>query len=251
MNKLKALGLALLAIGAISMIAASGAQANSEFHVTNWLQNVIVTGEQHAVQHVFTLTNSGYEIRCTTATVEGTPEQVHVNQGNFQVTITEITLTPHYTECQSQKGPFGAEPTVDMNGCKYTLTSTATALTATVDIVGCTANKKIQITTGEGCTIDVGEQSTMGGHITATNIEEEEGGVKRHAVTAHITLQGITYQITGAFCFLGQAQRTDGDYEGTEIFRAYEDLGAGAQETVNGHQYTTLKRGAKLQLIAT
>jgi hypothetical protein len=248
-SKIKALGLALLAIGAMSMIAASGAQAASEFHVTNWQGNVIVTGHQHATQHNFTLTNSGLKTVCENATVEGTPT-VQVNQNN-QVTFDEITLTPEYSGCQSQ-GPFGAESTVHMNGCKYTVTSNATALTAQVDIVGCTANKKIQVTTGEGCTIDVGEQAGTTGHITGTNIEEEVEGVKTHAVTAHITVETIQYQPTGAFCILGQTQRSDGDYTGTEILRAYEHLGENeTAQTMNNHQYKTLKCGNKLQLLAT
>jgi hypothetical protein len=247
-SKLKALCLALLAIGAMSMIAASGAQANSEFHVTEWQSNVVVTGEQHATQLNFKMTNSGLESVCEVATVEGTPT-VQVNENN-QVTFDELTLTPHVTGCQSQ-GPFGAEATVDMNGCKYTVTSTATALTATLDIVGCTTGKKIQVTGGEGCTIDVGEQSSIGGHIIGTNITEEVEGVKTHAMTAHLTLQGITYQPTGAFCILGQTQRSDGDYTGTEILRAYQDEGEGEQHTINGHQVTTHKCGGKLQLLAT
>jgi hypothetical protein len=86
--------------------------------------------------------------------------------------------------------------------------------------------QKIQITTGEGSTIDAAEQGPLS-HITVTN--EEAGGFKD--VKAHITIQGITYQPTGAFCVPGQTQRSDGDYTGTGTVEGFEVTGATVQTT--------------------
>jgi hypothetical protein len=252
-TKIKAIGLALLAFAAMSMVAASAAQAEAgEVHISAG-KSADITGEQEGVGDVFLLTKSGAETVCTQAHFEGTAEGQVVGQ----TTAKELTLTGRYTGCEVKKPLELGAATVDMNGCKYTLTQAFSGgvplpETANVDIAGCTAGKQIQITTAVGCTIDVPEQSGTGGaglvHITLTNVS---GGAKKE-LTPHVTVQGINYEFTGIFC-PGQINviTTDGDYNGTETFKGFADTGLTTQVTHNGHQYKKLTVGSQVDLFAT
>jgi hypothetical protein len=124
---------------------------------------------------------------------------------------TEITVTPAFFDCQQG----GAGATVTMNGCKYKLKWTA-ALTATVDITGCTAGKKMEIVFG-GCQILIPEQNGLS-HVTFQNVA---------AATPHINdklqLFKVAYQQVGALaCPGGNSMKADGELEGTTTVRAWE-----------------------------
>jgi hypothetical protein len=237
---LKALGLALFAIAAMSMIAASAAQAGlGELHVTT-PEKAVVTGEQVAGgQHVFQFGAFGSFI-CTQVKLEGTLEQ----KEKQQVTATEAQVTATYTGCQS----LGAAATVKMNGCKYTLTGGVNEKTVQVDITGCTEGKKhILIETNLGCTITIPEQNNLS-HITFTN--EGEIGPKED-VLDHITIQGMTYEFTGVFCPAPvNVLHHDANYTGTTTIKAFKDLGS-ALKTHNGHEYKQVIEGEQVGLFAT
>jgi hypothetical protein len=243
-SRIKALGVAILAIAAMSMVVVSAAHAaTSELHVTGTGGEAAnVTGEQ-VTQHNFKLTTSGLETKCTQAIFEGT---IGAQAGSQQTTASEVQITGTYTGCQSQ-GPFGAAATVKMNGCKYTITDSATSLTGTVDINGCTTGKSIEVTT-EGCTITVPEQTNATGHLVFSNTDKVNK--EEQDVDVEITVESITYQTHGAFCILGNQEHQDGDYTGTATFRAYKDAGS-AQKTHNGHTYQQLICGAQKGLFAT
>jgi hypothetical protein len=245
-SKIKALGVAILAIAAMSMLGASAAQAaTSEAHVTGTGGAAAnLTGEQLAGgQHIFKLTTSGLEIWCTQAIFEGT---IAAQAGSQQTTASEAQITGTYTGCKT-RGPFVATVTVKMNGCKYTITDSSTSLTGTVDINGCTSGKSIEVS-AEGCTITVPEQTTMGGHLGFSNADKVNK--EEQDIIAESTIQNITYSTHGGFCILGNQEHQDGDYTGTTTVRAYKDEGS-AQKTHNGHTYQQLICGAQKGLFVT
>jgi hypothetical protein len=125
-RNLKALGLALVAVFAMSAMAASAAQAEGVSELTpQENKHVIITGEQIG-KHVF-ITAAGQELTCETAKFDGT-----IN-GNS----TTLTVEPTYSNCHTTFPKLPA--TVTMNGCDYLfhgqLTNPANTFKASVDIV--------------------------------------------------------------------------------------------------------------------
>ncbi len=259
-RNIKALGLAIVAVAAMSVVAASAAQA-SELHATVPNQ-ANVTGEQ-VIAHKFQLTKSGAVTQCTQASFEGTI--TNTGQSQQQTTEQELTVTPTYSGCKT----VGINSQVLMNGCKYTITGShtpqggqaqTTALTAWVDVTGCTAGKAIEIKLS-GCTVTVPEQTTLS-HLKFKNIAEVQhqpsGQITPHHVEVEVDVKGITYEFHGIACpkpLDGQPVEVtklthDGDYTGTATFKAYVDSST-PQVTKHGHQYTEHKCGNQVGLLAT
>lgn len=233
-RKIKSLSLAFVAIGTMSIIAASAAQA-AEFHAEGG-PNVSVTGAQTEAFKL-QLTGSGATVNCTQVLFEGTLQ----GGTSQQTTAQEITLTPTHTGCSA----FGLAATVEMNGCKFTITAAGQAANTTVlDIAGCTVGKSIQAKTA-GCTITVPEQTGLSHAVGATNAGPPKD------IEVQTTLQGITYQLSGAACSGTTGVTThDADLVGKATFRAFVDNGS-ELATHLGHQYNKLKCGAQLGLFAT
>jgi hypothetical protein len=103
-RNLKALGLALVAVFAMSAMAASAAQAEgvSELTPAN-NQHVIITGEQIGKMSILFAT--GLEMTCESVKFDSTIT------GNS----TTLTETPTYSGCHSALGSI----TITMNGCDY------------------------------------------------------------------------------------------------------------------------------------
>jgi hypothetical protein len=209
-----ALSAALCALGAIG---SSTALAAGEFTVGQ--APAAITGSE-VVANAFEVTNSTtlqwVKIKCSAATFEGTTSTA---------SGTELTLTGRYTACTL--GGLAAE--VRMNGCKYTLTGSA-ALTASVDIVGCTSGKKIEIIKGN-CTITVPEQTGLA-HVTFTS----EGTASTMDTLATATFSTINNTQTGSECPDPGLTSSDGTYKGTVTFKAFGDGGT-RSATHNGHTY--------------
>jgi hypothetical protein len=235
-RRTKTFGLTFVAVAAMNMTAIGNAQA-SEAHITT-AQKANITGE-NTNQHIFQVTApENAQTQCSQALFEGT-----VQGGQLQITAQHLTVTGTYTnDCTA----FGLNMTVDMNGCKYTITGTGQpALTALVDITGCTIGKGIEITVA-GCTKTILPQSGLS-HITFTN----EGSGSTEDVLAHATIQGITYEMHGALCPGAQTVLThNGDYTGTTTVKAFQDVGT-SQATHNGHTYTKHLCGTQVGLFAT
>jgi hypothetical protein len=213
-RKIKALGLAFVAVAAMSMVAAGGAQA-SELHAATVGANTVLTGEQYAggQQNTFRITApNGVPVVCTQAHLDTVGLQISSNA--LPKTTQHGTLTGQYTGCTLA----GQPATIKMNGCRYTLTGAGQpANTAKVDVVGCTAGKQIVINAAGLCEIRVPEQAT-GGHITFAQTVQD--------VTATIRLTGIAYQVTGPLCgHTNNVTTVDGEYQGTVTVRAFEDNG--------------------------
>jgi hypothetical protein len=252
-RNIKALGLAFVAVAAMSAFAVSAAQG-SELHAQT-AKGANITGEQEPGQQlIFKYTGPSAETKCTQVTFEGTAKDVvQPEPADGQTTSQELTLTPTITGCKT----FGLASVLDMNGCKYTITNktaagVTTALKATVDITGCTAGKQIEVT-ASGCTIRVPEQHNLNdlGFVNLATVPK--------TVTMNITIQGITYQLTGALCPGTTGVLThDGDITGSVTLKAFVDNGtlkAIHTNQFNGvhnqHEYDKLICGAQVDLFAT
>ena len=221
-GKLKDLGLAFVAVAAMSAFSASTAQAGE---LDIGLQPASLFAHSESFQnHVFTLrsTNgSQFNTSCPTASLEGTTQGQKINEA----TVT-ATYGPNCTA-------FGVAAQVLMNGCKYTLTGAGDpANSAAVDIVGCTFGKQIEIKTAI-CTLDIPEQNSLW-HVVGSNLSASE-------VTLRATIKSIQVRQTGAACPDGNNHVTilGGSFTGNSILRARADFG-GSLVTNHSHQYTEL-----------
>jgi hypothetical protein len=200
-RKLKAFGLAIVAVIALAAVVASSASA-TEFTSTDGNYPISFHGEQPAAsRHVFTVDENKYKTECETATFAG-----ELKAKSSTATVS----TADYTNCISA----GLEATVTMNGCDYLFHLPASGGEATVDLL-CPAGKEVTIDAGGGaCVIHIKEQLGLK-HALIKN--EEAGGVKDIHVT--VTISGIHATLTDVFPFLcpfaGETTVTDGTYHGT------------------------------------
>jgi len=237
-RKIRSLVLALVAVAALGATLASGAQAGA---LDIGAVPAVITG--HSVQgqeHVFALTTTAggkFVVKCPTASFEGT------TQG--QVGVAEQTVTATYGPNCVTGG--GGAATVQMNGCKYTLTGAGqAAFTELVDIVGCTAGKKVEIKTPI-CTMTIAEQAGIP-HIVFDNTNN--AGVPKDVDTT-VTLNGIHVVQDGAACPDGNNHTSFNlALTGNTTTRAFFDAGTVAVVKHN-HQYLEHLCGAQVELFAT
>jgi hypothetical protein len=236
-RKIKTLGLALVAFAAMSVVAAGGAQA-AELHA-NAPTTAAIFGQQ-TTQHQFTI-DAGI-VKCNQALFEG----LATGGGQTQTTAQELQITGTYTGCNIS----GLASTVDMNGCKFTITGAGQAAeTVQVDITGCTAGKTIEVTSNP-CVVTVPEQHNLS-HIV---FQDTPAAVPKPVVHASITISGITYQTHGLCPNTASdhtATTTTGTYNGSATFLARKHVG-GQAASHNGHSYQKLlQTGEQVALEAT
>jgi hypothetical protein len=239
-RKIRALGLAVVAMAAMS-VAATSAQA-FEMHTVHQ-GNVTLTGEQTTQ---FVAQTAAGTVKCTAANFEGTTPYV----SGTQITGQESTLTLTLAGCQM----FGLAGAIKMNGCKFTITNksaggSTTSKTGYVDVAGCTAGKQIEIIGGGGaCTETVPEQQHLS-HVVFENL----GSGSQADVEINLTLSGIKYEIHGALC-PGSPTPTvltsDGKTEGKATFKSHKYAGS-EQVTLHSHQYSKLLAGEQVGMLAT
>jgi hypothetical protein len=235
-RKLKVLGLALVAIAAMSATVASAAQAGS-FDVG--AQPSVLTGQletgQQLIDTLQATNGNQFNSICSTATFEGTV----TGQG-----INEATVTPTYSGCKI----FGLAAPIRMNGCKFTITGVAQpANTFLVDIVGCTVGfPYIQIQTAI-CQLRLPEQSGIS-HLVASNLQTAG---QPHEITLSTTASGITVQQLGAGCPDGNLHHSKNfAFQSNMVLKAFKDLGS-LQVTNHGHQYAQFTDGEQVGLTST
>jgi hypothetical protein len=239
-RNIKALGLAFLALAAVGALSASAAQADVlgwPVHITTEKDKAVITAQTTAGTN-HTLTIGATSIPCKNATLEGT-----VSQGthNTQLTATRIEATATYSECT---GFGGIAVTVQMHGCKYTITATQTKLTALFGITGCTKEKQITIKSS-ACTVFIGNQEADLSHITLTNDAKSE--TTEHHIQDHVTVSGIKYTTNKQFLC---PQAATLEYKGTTTIKAYED--AGTEEVLlHEHKYIKHLCGKEVGILAT
>jgi hypothetical protein len=181
-RNLKALGLALVAVFALSAVGAGAASA-AEFHSTSASTKISAS---QTTTHKFTSTAG--EVTCEKATFAGT---------QATATASSVEVTPTYTGCHIIIFGGTISATINHNECKYKLYSNGEA-----DVI-CPAGKSITVS-GAGCTISVGSQKGL------KSVEYKNNG-SHIDITAN--LSGISYSHSGFTC--GSGSGTTGTYKGT------------------------------------
>ena len=207
-RNLKALGLALVAVFAMSAVAAGSASAE-EYAFHSSASFTTLTGSQSgATNDVFT-TDAG-TVTCNTATYHGAISAAET---------TTISLAPTYSSCTLE--PFGSA-VVSPNGCEYLIhaeTQVDENDFETATEIVCPSGKEITVVASlfgtTKCTVHIPPQS-LGTGITVTN-QTTAAGVSD--IQAHISFSGITYTETpgsgfGACEGSGGATTHNGTYTG-------------------------------------
>jgi hypothetical protein len=175
-RKFGALGVACLAVLAMSAIFGTAAQANPTAHVFT------------AAKYPATLTGSNPVGKETFTTEGGVVKCASSFHGELTGRTQTLTATPTYTGCEA----FGfVEAKVIMNGCNYlfhltTLVPASTTYQAHVDVV-CPAGKVIEINAGT-CKITIGGQNGL----TTVDLQNVAGG----KVSVTPTVANIGYTVT-------------------------------------------------------
>jgi hypothetical protein len=219
----KALGLALVAVFAMSAVVASAAQATPGT-LTAEGRTVTVTGEQVG-EHVFTLTDhqtppgSGVfaNTKCKKTHFDGI--------GSVTDGATSITVTPTYIECTA----FGQPATIEHTSCKYVLktetpTPAGTGWHVNTAIV-CNPGDEIHVQTGT-CSVTVPAQEDLT-TSEATNSGTSGTGMD---LLMHTNIRNTTYTVTkdNIGCPLsGTGTFHKGDIDGTTTIRAHTTVGGG------------------------
>ncbi|HWL49356.1 MAG TPA: hypothetical protein VNT92_05720 [Acidimicrobiia bacterium] len=187
-RNLKALGLAVVAVFAMSALTASAAMAGTTSFHSN-ADHTTITGEQEGT-NTFSV-NAG-TIHCSTATFSGT---------SSATTTQEITIAPSYSGCKITAITLETvEATVDMNGCHYLLTSSGQ-----VHVTCPSAPIRV---TSPICTVTVHPQTVNSVDYTNT------GSGTTTATTVESTASSIKYT-QSAICPGGGGEASNGVYAGS------------------------------------
>jgi len=189
-RKLKALGIALVGVFAMSAMTASAAHAVTEFEGT---ADSTLNGVQINT-HAFVLNKA--HITCPSFTATGTLSEAKTK---------EITLTPTYKNCK-----VGSHPAIfDFTGCDYTFTASGEVHLECptgehVDIIGTEFGENI-------CTITVFGGSFLGSHYS----NEFNFLTGKFDVRVFHSMTGIEYREhpeNGGNC--GAGEGTNGEFGG-------------------------------------
>jgi len=235
-RNLKALGLALAAVFAMTAVLAAGAQAQS--HVTVGASPAWLTGEQHSGNHRFSVENNGPVLECSTAKFDAT-----VFNGD-----TEVTVVPTYTGCSAAIGAEVFPVTVTINDCEYIFNDgakvTSSTFTSNVD-VECPDGGVIEVHiyknvahTDELCTLTVAPQTNKAGS-EFHNVAGVGSDPNDLTLTTNVTV--TTTRHGSLLC--GKASNS-AIYTGNTTIKAYEHKGGSiSTSTVSG-----LAEGAQVSL---
>jgi len=225
-RNLKALGLALLAIFALSAIAASGAQATAG--VFTWESGTQHLTVEHDAEGGNPATGSQKfttfvgQVQCQEMSgkvgVSGTESQEMTMQG----------VSFHNSGSTKCSGPLSSQPTFEMGNCDYKFTAGQT-----IDEMQTTGSAHIECTSGTIvinaplCQIKVKAQKPTGGHVIYHTIT-----AAKNYVTMEATVSEIHSVAQGFFCEKGTT--TNGQYKGNVIVKGYKSDGV-TQTNVEVH----------------
>jgi hypothetical protein len=164
MRKIKVLGLMLVAIFAMSAVAATAASASE---LTGEEPNLFLHGTNEPAEKADVFFTTAGNTSCKNATY---------TVGTISTPTTTVTATPTYTNCTS----LGFPATIDTNGCSYVFHVTGGSSTVGDVTLQCPENKEIQVTAISGgtnkCTVSVPGQTLSNAKfpdpVTYTNIGE-------------------------------------------------------------------------------
>jgi hypothetical protein len=214
-RNLKALGLALLAVFALTAVVAQAASASS-FNITK--SSADVTGTATTAQLFEPFPGAAGSVECQELDLKG-------KQGTSSA--SSIELTPTYSECQVA----GLDLTVTDNGCVFRFNASGT-----VDLCPTGGSITREVFFGgppheevPACTLhfsNAGGANNGRGTVTYSN-----SGTTPSHITAVSNLTNITYEAEGNFCFLAGIENginTEGGLNGTVTIKSYE-TGTGTQ----------------------
>jgi hypothetical protein len=230
-SQLKALGLALAAVFALSALVAQGAQA-AKFHSNS--ERTVVTGELESANPDEISIAGFLTWRCEAAKFEGTIVGKEVEASTITPTYGNTTAP---TKCKNTL--TGHEMTLHTQHCAYVFhTATNAEEHALVDIeCGGTAENAILITDpADQFTMSIGAQNNLNG-VHYTNLEEP--GLKY--TTVKWTLKGVHWSCEGSGCFLGK-EGNGLEYKGGDTLKGWEDKGTeltGTEKTTPTSAATT------------
>lgn len=229
----KEIGVALVVLLAVNAAAASPAWAVAELNPE--VAPAVLRGVNNS-QEKLELNLQGnsekFKIVCQFIAVEG---KVTTK------TVTQVTLTPEPSWCQVGVNKL----TPKINGCKYVWKMTA-ALTAKLDIAGCTTGKVIEFATF-GCTITIPEQMGLS-HVVFQNVAWMPNYLFiKQAIT------GLTYTQDGMLCPASNGTtKTDGELTGQQSLQASVWIkDTTGQSPITGHQFTYYEWGSWVGLQAS
>jgi hypothetical protein len=234
-RNLKTLGLALVAVFAMSAMAASAAQALVVDHaqITFGTSSPGVLDGTQTTTLVFT--REGRTFTCTTANFHA-----EVNAGD-----TTITVTPTYSGCHSNIPLIGVLPaTVTMNGCDWVfhLTKHTPSGTFTGDpTLVCQGTNQVEVHVYSNhadhtsntslCTTKYSSQ-TPSGTIDLTN-KAAGGSTPDNWIELDINLTGISSTMVPSGVVCGMANNATGTWAGNVSLKATTAAGASQGLTVS------------------
>jgi hypothetical protein len=178
MRNLKVLGLALVAMFAMSAVAATVASADD---LTAESYPTTLTGKPDptATKPDIFVTTAG-NISCTEPAYHAT----------LEAAATSVTATATYAGCTA----FGLPAQIDMEGCSYVFTIMGGTSTVGDADLSCPAGKEVIITQKptDKCIVRVKAQSDLTGTVTYSNI----GAGATREVTIKAAITGIDYAHT-------------------------------------------------------
>jgi len=216
-RKFKTLGLAFMAVFAMSAIVASAAQAKYDTLVTG-SSPAILTGS--AIENQI-FTAAGVEVSCT-----GVALGEEAGANTITTKTTEATVHPVYSGCSI---PGLGSATVNTTACHYLFTGETNASNLAQVHIICSGSG-IKIEGPLGCTITVPSQT-----VTGVNYSNGSGDV---VLNPNVT--NISYTATSICAFVGiPSSGTNATYKGKVTVKADKDEGGkpGAATTL---QYETM-----------
>ncbi|HYJ21915.1 MAG TPA: hypothetical protein VEW07_07830 [Solirubrobacterales bacterium] len=209
-RNLKALGLTLVAVFAMSAIVASAASAN-EFHSN--VEKTTLTGKV-TENHRFTYETGGPAVECTTATFSGSPTVK---------TTTAINSTPVYSGC-TVPSVFNAPAHVKFGTCFYQFTINAAENKGPAHLVCPSGTVQIEVTIPllADCTYSIGPQTPAG-----TTDYANEGSTPTRSVIVQPTQTGISSSYIGNSLCGAATTSTTGTYIGKATVSGDKTVGGG------------------------
>lgn len=224
-RNLKVLGLAFVAVFAMSAIAASAAQASA--HI-GWAEGTTtLTGHAAAVGGTQAFTTTAGTITCNE--IFAKVETAGYSNPTSTIETSELKYDNNGTgNCPSNL--IGFEPKIEMNGCNYLFHLEETdgeemTVSGTADVV-CPAGAFIKINGGAACTVYVGSQTGI--HITAHTVTPPEAEPEDVLITAN-TGKVIKYHHEG---LCGKGEGEDGSYVGNTTVTGETSKGVRTAVTV-------------------
>ncbi len=200
-HKIRAFGLALVALAVMGAIAASAAQAVVQFNATKFPVEIHAEGGGKE-----TFTTSGGTVTCTFSTFSGEATKAS----------TELTVHPVYSGCTA----FGfIKAEAETKGCNYVFTATEKTSADNYNAhtkIECEAGKKIKVGV-TGCKATIEEITANNALTTVDLIDKTAGKPVENTVDVRPTVKNIHYVVTEVGTFGCKFKKvgetfTDGEY---------------------------------------